>query len=401
MTRGTAPAPSAHADGYALFDTPLGRCGIAWTGRGIAAVQLPEPTEEGTRASLQARLPHAAEVVPPPPVRATIDRIVALLAGRMVDLDDVVLDMGGVTPFHQRVYQAARAIPAGATTTYGALAEQIGEPGAARAIGQALGRNPFAVVVPCHRVLAADGRVGGFSASGGVGTKLAILAAEGTPPPAVSPPAGRRQRPPLDPATAVAHLRQADAAFGPVIAAAGPVALETKRTGSVFAGLAEAIVYQQLSGRAAATIFGRVLALRGATDRDIAPEQILGATDADLRGAGLSRPKILALRDLADRTAAGALPTLAALRAMPDENVIDRLTEVRGIGRWSAQMFLIFRLGRPDVLPAADLGVRKGFATVFGGPMPPPEDVLLRGERWKPFRTAATWYLWRAVDGGL
>lgn len=180
--RGTLAQPPT-AGGYALFDTPLGRCGIGWSSRGIAAVQLPEPTVDRTRARLRRRLPQAIEAPPPPHVRLTMSRIAAVTAGKAVDLGDVVLDMEGVSPFHRRVYQAARAIPAGSTVTYGALAAQVGAPGAARAIGQALGRNPFPVVVPCHRVLAVGGRVGGFSASGGVSAKLAMLAAEGAAAP--------------------------------------------------------------------------------------------------------------------------------------------------------------------------------------------------------------------------
>ena len=165
--------------GYALFDTALGRCGIAWSSRGVVAVQLPEADEATTRSRLARSARGAPEAAPPPAVRAAIEAIAALLAGAKRDLEDVALDESGVPDFHRRVYAAARRIPPGRTANYGELAAQLGLPGAARAVGQALGRNPFTLIVPCHRVLAAGGRSGGFSAHGGVTTKLRLLEIEG------------------------------------------------------------------------------------------------------------------------------------------------------------------------------------------------------------------------------
>ena len=165
--------------GYALFDTALGRCGIAWSARGVVAVQLPEADEATTRSRLARSARGAPEAAPPPAVRAAIEAIAALLAGAKRDLEDVALDESGVPAFHRRVYAAARCSPPGRTATYGELAAQLGLPGAARAVGQALGRNPFTLIVPCHRVLAAGGRSGGFSAHGGVTTKLRLLEIEG------------------------------------------------------------------------------------------------------------------------------------------------------------------------------------------------------------------------------
>jgi O-6-methylguanine DNA methyltransferase len=168
--------------GYALFDTSIGRCGIAWSERGIVALQLPEQRESETRARLARRFPEARETAPPLPeaLQRAVDRITALLDGDAGDdLGSIALDFDGVPPFHRRVYEVVRTIPPGASLSYGEVAALMGSPGAARAVGQALGRNPFAVVVPCHRVLAAGGRVGGFSARGGIGTKLRMLAIEG------------------------------------------------------------------------------------------------------------------------------------------------------------------------------------------------------------------------------
>lgn len=167
------------ATGFLLFDTAIGACGIAWGEHGLVGVQLPEADETRTRARMLRRFRGAAEAAPPPDVRVAADRIAALLRGNRDDLRDIALDMSGVAPFERRVYECVRAIAPGATLTYGEVAMRLGEPGAARAVGQALGRNPFAPIVPCHRVLAADGRSGGFSAQGGVATKLRMLDIEG------------------------------------------------------------------------------------------------------------------------------------------------------------------------------------------------------------------------------
>lgn len=167
------------AAGYCLFDTPLGACGIAWDETGVlVGVQLPGTTRQQGRARMQGRFPGAAETPPPPAVEAAVGRIQKLLEGERDSLEDLPLDMSGVPPFHRRVYEVARAIPPGRTLTYGEVAARVGEPGASRAVGQALGQNPFAPVVPCHRVLAAGNRSGGFSADGGVDTKLRLLEIE-------------------------------------------------------------------------------------------------------------------------------------------------------------------------------------------------------------------------------
>jgi methylated-DNA-[protein]-cysteine S-methyltransferase len=164
--------------GFALFDTEIGCCGIAWSPRGVAGVQLPERTHGETRARLARRFPGSREAPPPPAVARAIAGIVGLLQGETSDLRTVALDLEGVPPFHRRVYEVARTIPPGATLSYGEVAARMGAPGSAREVGQALGQNPFAIIVPCHRVLAAHGRVGGFSARGGVKTKLRLISSE-------------------------------------------------------------------------------------------------------------------------------------------------------------------------------------------------------------------------------
>src|SRR5947209_15670230 len=155
------------AHGFALFETAIGWCGVAWSDRGLVGVQLPEAHEAETRQRMLQRFPAAAETAPPPKVRLAIDEIVALLCGEPTDLSGIALDMEEVAPFHRRVYEVARTIPPGRTLAYGDVAARLGAPGAARAVGQALGRNPFPIIVPCHRVVAAGGKIGGFSAHGG------------------------------------------------------------------------------------------------------------------------------------------------------------------------------------------------------------------------------------------
>jgi methylated-DNA-[protein]-cysteine S-methyltransferase len=166
------------AQGFALFATAIGHCGIAWNARGLRGVHLPEASEARTRARLRERFPGAHEQVPPPAVQGVVEEITALLRGEPRDLARVALDWSDVPAFNRRVYDVTRGIASGGTLSYGEIATRLGEPGSARAVGQALGQNPFPLVVPCHRVLAAGGSLGGFSANGGAETKLRLLTIE-------------------------------------------------------------------------------------------------------------------------------------------------------------------------------------------------------------------------------
>lgn len=214
-------------------------------------------------------------------------------------------------------------------------------------------------------------------------------------------PSGRGALP-YDWDAALAHLSTRDRRLGAFIArharATHPTRLELSHTQGLFHALCESIVYQQLSGKAAATIFGRVRALY-APRRFPTPAELAATAPRLLRAAGLSNAKTLAVHDLARRTGAGELPTLAQARKLPDNELIERLTAVRGIGPWTAHMFLIFRLGRPDVLPTADLGVRKGFQQLYRKrELPGPDELTQHAERWRPYRSVASWYMWRVLD---
>ena len=209
-----------------------------------------------------------------------------------------------------------------------------------------------------------------------------------------------------DAALALEQLAVTDAKMGALIERVGPFALRLKSSHSPFEALLEAILYQQLHANAARAILGRLMALFD--DLHPLPEQLLAAPDEALRAAGLSQGKLLALRDLAAKTLDGTVPSLALIRRLPDEEIIQRLSRVRGIGTWTAEMLLIFRLGRPDVFPLTDYGIRKGYLLTFGKTkaakpitadmLPKPEEMLRRAARWKPWRSVASWYLWRACD---
>lgn len=204
---------------------------------------------------------------------------------------------------------------------------------------------------------------------------------------------------PFKPAKAVAHLKAADPALAAIIDTVGPFRMELKQSRSLFGALAEAIVYQQLSNKAAATIYGRVEALYPDAPDGFTPRHILKTPDEALRGCGLSRAKVLAVQDLARRVEEGELPTLDVAQDIPDSELIERLVTVRGIGRWSAEMFLMFRLGRPDVLPLDDYSLRKAYAKAFRKRvLPSPKELEKAGQKWRPYRTVASWYLWRVLD---
>jgi DNA-3-methyladenine glycosylase II len=216
---------------------------------------------------------------------------------------------------------------------------------------------------------------------------------------------GRSRKLPFDAEEAVAYLAARDAKLGVLMERVGPFTMRLDPAPSPFESLLESILYQQLHGKAAATIHARVRAYFGG---DPTPQLLIDTPDEPLRAAGMSGNKIKAFRDLAARTLDGTVPTNAAIKKLSDAEIIERLTAVRGIGAWTVEMLLIFRLGRPDVLPVTDYGVRKGFALTFqkvpktralaAEDLPKADVLLRRGKKWSPFRTVASWYMWRACD---
>lgn len=207
----------------------------------------------------------------------------------------------------------------------------------------------------------------------------------------------------FDADAATRHLRRRDARLAALMREVGPFRPTLQRSTDTVSTLARAIVYQQLSGKAAATIFGRVEALM--PQGRVSAQGLDALSDDALRAAGVSRPKLAALRDLSARAHAGEVPSLARLRRMEDDAITLHLTRVRGIGRWTVEMLLMFRLGRPDVLPADDLGVQKGFARVYGltrseraRGLPSRERIAAHAELWRPYRSVGSWYMWRALE---
>ncbi len=202
----------------------------------------------------------------------------------------------------------------------------------------------------------------------------------------------------FDLSEAVRHLSQRDEVLRALIADTVPFAIDVADAQSPYQVLLESIAYQSISGKAAATIFGRIKAL-GADGRPPAPDQMLKIPAGKLRKAGLSGAKVQAMKDLAKKALSGIVPTHDEAVTLSDDELVERLVSVRGIGAWTVEMFLIFRLGRPDVLPIHDLGVKKGWSVAYGKKhMPKPKELLEFGERWRPYRTVASWYMWRAFE---
>lgn len=206
----------------------------------------------------------------------------------------------------------------------------------------------------------------------------------------------------------VSHLSESDKKLAKLIEQVGEFALEVNALQSSYEALAESIIYQQITGKAAKSIHNKVVA--HFNDGDIEakfphPKEILKADEVRLRSCGLSRGKVLAIKDLAEKTLEGVVPDVDEMHELEDEELIERLTSIRGIGPWTVQMLLIFRLGREDILPNTDYGIRKGFALTYwpkskqkGEALPTPSEIAKQAERWRPYRTCASWYLWRALD---
>jgi len=357
--------------------TAIGPLEITYGARALSGIKL---LEAGARLK---RVPKDA----PSFLREASQSLALHLAGKPQDFTDVPLDYVGLPKFHARVYEASRRVSSGTMATYGELAARVGSPGASRAVGQAMAKNPFFVVVPCHRITSASRKLGGFSAPGGVATKKRMLEMEGA----------FLEPPPYDVARALRELRACDSALASVMDRAGDRRPRIEPTKSLFEALGRSIVYQQLSGSAAGAIHRKYAALF--PNHHPAPDHLMKLSDSTVRKAGLSGAKLAALRDLAQKTLAGELPTLARARTMTDDAIIESLTRVRGIGPWTVHMLLIFRLGRPDVLPTADYGVRKGFAKTYGKRgLPNAHTIEKHAERWRPWRSVGTWYMWRALE---
>lgn len=376
---------------YSTFPTAIGFCGIAWNDQQhLCAVQLAEPDERQTKKRLAERIqdPPIEAANLPPNIQSIIQRIQQHLEGEGDSFIDIPLAINHVSQFTREIYELTRRIPPGQIMSYSALATLAGRDGAARAVGQVMAKNPIPLIIPCHRVLAADGSLHGFSAPGDISTKLRLLTIEGVDlAPIVK--------------AGIQILKRQDPRLAQVIRRVGPYRLLNQQRTDPFTALVEAIVHQQVSMKAGATIFQKLKMAVGANGA-LSPEHFTGILSDNLRQAGLSRQKTVYITDLAQKCSSGEMQ-LQRLERMDDELIIDSLTKVKGIGRWSAEMFLMFRLGRINVLPVDDLGLRKAAQKLYGlRQLPDARRLHELAKSWLPYRSIATWYLWRSLEvGGL
>ena len=377
---------------FALLETRLGPCAVEWSEVGLTRLALGRTAEalrEGflARGVLESRRS-------PRFVREATALLKQHLSGRPQDFGSVPLDLARASPTFRDVALALRETQAGATVEAETLAARLALPGGSARLRQLLARNPVPFLLPGHRVLGAGGLLGAWGGGEALHERLLSLETMAHPPlhGADGAPAGPRVQ------EALAHLRARDPLLGELIERVGPFHLTLRRGQSPYEALARSIVGQQITGRAAQAILRR-LASQFGTPGVPPPARIRKATDVQLRAAGLSGGKARAFRDLAAHALAGDVPSWAVLRRWPDEQILSTLTEIHGVGRWTVEMVLLFRLGRPDVLPLGDYGIRKGYARTFTrGRLPSARELQRRGWRWRPFRSIASWYLWRALE---
>lgn len=371
--------------GRTIFSVEDTVVGLVWGPAGVRRLILGRDVEtvrgmlgENDLAPLRKRPTGAAARL--------VQRIRAHLKGRNDDFLDVPVDLGRQSEFGRRVLDRLREVPPGRTTTYGELASASGRPGAARAVGRIMGANPVPLIVPCHRCLGKDGSLTGFSTEGGLQFKARLLQREGFV-------ANPRYEEGLN------HLRRADPVLARIINKAGPYRPLPDKPQPPWDTLVTAIIHQQLSVKAGRTIADRVRRLTPGRRQPTAA-QILALSPEKLRAAGLSGQKVSYVVDLAARVQDGSL-RLNDLKKMSDEEVIQELTKVRGIGRWSAQMHLIFHLDRLDVLPTGDLGLRMAAARFYGlEEYATPSELEEIATPWAPFRSMGSWFLWRGLESG-
>lgn len=353
----------------------------------VTGFQLPEATTRRMETRIKSRWTADKARNVPPSIRDIIKRIKLHFKGKAQDFRDIKLAFDETGPFEQQIYDATRSILSGQTTTYGKVAEAAGNAAAARAVGRAMSRNPIPLIIPCHRVLAANRKPGGFSAHGGLDTKAKMLEIEGA---TLGPPATIRSK--RDLLRAASVLAKKDARLAPILAQAINFSLMPKQ--SPYETLLTAVVHQQLSPKAAETILGRIVALN--PDLTLPePADLLKIPDKQLRKVGLSGAKTKAFKDIAARALDGTIPLVKEIVTLSDNAIIKRLTSIYGIGRWTVEMMLIFNLGRSDVLPVDDYSLRSSIAEVYGmADVPTPKVVNSLGEIWRPYRTVASLYLW-------
>jgi DNA-3-methyladenine glycosylase II len=378
---------------WLIFPTVLGHCGISWCAKGVTAFLLPETMSIRIQQELQSLTGINKPVLTLPAwMRVLVQQVKLHLKGQPQDFSTVPVVIDQATDFMQAVYKEAQRIPSGEVISYAQLAERLGKPGAVRAVGTALGKNAIPLIIPCHRIITTSGKIGGFSANGGVAAKEILLACEGV----------NLEKPRLLATAAqwragVQYL-QRNKPLAKIIKRLGLFPFKPKQNADPLQVFVSAIISQQLSTKVAATILQRVNALVEKNGKPCA-KTILATDDEVLRAAGLSYMKVSYLKDLAQHCVDGKFPTLEQVREMSDEQIIRLFTQIRGVGRWTVEMYLIFDLGRADVFPGDDYGIRKAIAQLYDLPeLPAAKQMVQYGEQWKPYRSVAALYLWRLLD---
>ena len=379
--------PQHPSSGFYLFDTPIGYCAIGWTPKGIDHLQLPADSLREIEKIMADKVKGRAAVEnPPKDIKKIAQRIAAHFRGKPDTFLDIKLDLSKVTPFSKKVYSALRKIPAGQTVSYGALAAKIGNADSARAVGRAMGANPIPIIIPCHRVLALNGKPGGFSAPTGISMKVKMLYFEGVI-------LNQEHE------NGVRQIRKSHPVLKKVIDAVGPYLATYGNIKNPYESLVNSILYQQLSGKAASSIARKFKDMYGQGSYP-EPGVMKKINDEGFRMAGVSKQKAGYLRDLATKIYSKEVD-LNRASLLGDQQVIDELTKIKGIGKWSVEMFLIFHLGRLDVWPVDDLGLQKGVQRILDLKERPDKKALMEiGKQWRPYRSIATWYLWRSQGAG-
>lgn len=374
------------ANYFHSFNTDLGLCTISWRGNEVVKFSLPEvKTNKLQVVDGKKKVPDW--------IKKLVSKIQLHLSGKPQDFSKVKLNFDEMTPFIKAVYNETRLIPAGSTKSYKDICKKLGKPNASRAVGTALGKNPILLLMPCHRVLNSSGKLGGFSAPGGIKTKVKLLEFEGVS--FEKPKVILNQN---DFKKSTLSLLKLDSTFKSIIKKNSELSFKPKLDKEPLLPLISAIVSQQLSTKAAATILSRVLPLISVKGRPSA-NLILKAKEEVLRSAGLSYMKISFLKDLAGKYLNNEIPDLKMLKKMSNQQIIDSFTKIKGIGQWTVEMYLIFNLGRQDVFPVLDLGIRKAIGINFKHKeMPKPNELDEYSKRWAPYQSVASLYLWHSLN---
>ena len=376
---------------FYLFNTRIGYCGLCWKRDQIIAFYLPESNPRVLAAKIAMKVQGAIEAEPTNTVLRATNIINQYLNGHKPNFDSLNLTVELATSFENSVYIELRKIPFGKLSTYSLIAQKIGRPKATRAVGTALSKNPFPIILPCHRVLSSNEKLSGYSAPGGLTMKLAFLQFENI---------YLKRYQSWNLFTAAETLSHRDKALSKIINSVGLPKIDFLGQSSLLTYLVSLIVAQQLNTQVAKVILSRLFS-RFAKNGKLNDSNLYLAKNSDLRKCGLSQRKIITIKEISKLHLENCLPSKRAMLKMSDSEIYSVFSSVKGIGRWTVDMLLMNFLGRPDILASSDLGVRKGFALLkksSSNNAANQSQLENYASRWSPFRSAACWYLWRSLE---